>query len=420
MSLVQEHQTWHNWAGNLSCAPTRLIQPENEVDVVDALKLANRQNLPVRVLGAGHSFSPLCVTDGVLITPARMTGVTATDATTRRAVVLPGTRIRDLGDPLWAAGLCLNNQGDIDTQQIVGAISTATHGSGKKLKSFAGAPVRFRVVLPSGEPIEITDADKDLMGAMRVSLGLLGVITEVELQVRDTFGLAERLEFWTLDEVLGSWDENFEQLRHFSFFYHPHSESPDRLFMPHPEGRSAEDMSMVKRYYEHPADDLDKADAIVREAGYQRFDRPYRIYPDPDFQGDIVMRELEYMIPFERGRDAFLALRRLIREDFPENRFPIEVRSIAADDAWLSGFSDQDSISISICGHEQLDYRRFLAAVSDVLDPFAGRPHWGKIFYQDRERMRELFPRFDDFVRMRRELDPTNMFLSPELAPLFA
>lgn len=420
MSVVQEHPTWHNWAGNRSCVPARLVQPQNEADVAEALKLAERENLPVRVLGAGHSFSPICVTDGVLISPELMTGVTATDGATQRAVVLAGTRIRDLGDPLWAAGLSLNNQGDIDSQHIVGAISTATHGSGKKLKSFAAAPVRFRVVLPSGELVEITDSDKDLMSAMRVSLGLLGVITEVELQVRDAFGLAERLDFWTLDEVLGGWEENFENLRHFSFFYHPHAESPDRLFMPHPEGRSAEDMSMVKRYYERPAGDLEKAETVIQDEGYQRFDRPYRIYPDPDFQGAIVMRELEYMVPFEKGRDAFLALRKLIREDFPENKFPIEVRSIAADDAWLSGFSGQDSVSISICGHEQLDYRRFLAAVSDVLDPFDGRPHWGKIFYQDRERMRQLFPKFDDFVRLRRELDPANRFLSPEMAPLFA
>jgi FAD-linked oxidoreductase len=415
---VKDHEVWHNWAGNLLCQPQKLIQAESENDVIEAIRTADRESLPVRVLGAGHSFSPVCITDGLLISPELMTGVVSTDSDTQRAVVRAGTRIRELGDPLWDAGLSLNNQGDIDSQHIVGAISTATHGSGKKLKSFAGAAVRFRVVLPSGEAIEVNESD-DLMPAMRVSLGLLGVITEVELQVRDAFGLAERLDFWTLDEVLGQWDENFEELRHFSFFYHPHAESPDRLFMPHPEGRSAEDMSMVKRYYERPVSDLEKAEGIIADEGYQRFDRPYRIYPDPDFQGQIVMRELEYMVPFEKGRDAFLALRKLIREDFPENKFPIEVRAIAADDAWLSGFYQQDSVSISICGHEALDYRTFLAAVAKVLDPFDGRPHWGKIFYQDRKRIRELLPKFDDFVRIRRELDPQNRLLSPQLAPLF-
>ena len=418
MSVVQEQKLWQNWAGNQSCRPRRWVQAETEDDVVEAIRTANREDAPVRVLGAGHSFSPVCVTDGVLISPELMKGVVSTDPDTQRVVVRPGTRIRELGDPLWDAGLCLTNQGDIDSQHIVGAISTATHGSGKKLKCFAAVPVRFRVVLPSGEVVEVDESD-DLMPAMRVSLGLLGVITEAELQVRRSFAMAERLEFWTLDEVLDPWEENFENLRHFSFFYHPHAESPDRLFMPHPEGRSAEDMSMVKRYYEYAADDLDNAEKIIADEGYQRFDRPYRVYPDPDFHGQIVMRELEYMVPFEKGRDAFLALRTLIREDFPENRFPIEVRSIAADDAWLSGFYQQDSISISICGHEGLDYRTFLAAVAKVLDPFDGRPHWGKVFYQDRERLRQLFPRFDDFVRVRRELDPDNRLLGPQLAPLF-
>lgn len=414
MSLADQQQTYQNWAGNEQCRPQRIVPAADEAEVVEAVRAAARTGERLKVTGAGHSFSAIHMTDGVLLDLARMNGVVACDAAAQRATLLPGTRIRDLGDPLWAAGLCLRNQGDIDAQHIAGAIATATHGSGRRLQSFAGSVRRFRVVLASGEVVDVTEDDAELMGALRVSVGMLGVVTEVELAVREAFAMGEHLEFWPLEEVLARWDEEMAQRRHFSFFWMPFADSPDTLFMDYPEGMDMGDKAMVKLYDELPLDALDTG-----PAGYTRLDRPYRIYPDPDFQGEIVNRELEYFVPFERGRDAFLALRSLIFNEYPGDRFPVEVRAIAADDGWLSPFFERDSVAISICGHEHNDYRGFLAAVARTLDPFEARPHFGKIFYQDRDRLAEVLPRHADFCRLRRRLDPGGMFLNDQLAPLF-
>jgi FAD-linked oxidoreductase len=418
MPDTNERLTWANWAGNESCHPREIAYPRSEDEVSEIIAAATRDRLPIRVVGAGHSFSPICPTDGVLISLDRMSGIVAADPAARRITLQPGTRIRELGDPLWDMGLCLKNQGDIDSQHIVGAISTATHGSGLRQQCFSATAKRFRVVLPSGEAINVAEDTPELLAAMQVSLGLLGVITEVEVEVREVFALAERIEFWPLEEVLSRWEDEMSSRRHFSFFWMPAADSPDRLFMDYPDGLDMTDRSRVKLYDELPATSLDERGS-VHAVRADRVDRPYRIYPDPDFQGEIVMRELEYMVPAEQGKDAFLALRNLVLTKYPGNKYPIEIRSIAADEASLSPFHRRDSVSVSICGHKHLGYREFLADVARVLDPFDPRPHWGKIHYMDRPRLERAFPEYGQFLSIRERLDPSGTFLGPQLGPLF-
>ena len=218
MSVTDERPLFINWAGNESCRPQQIAYPRTEDEVSEIIASATSRGLPVRVVGAGHSFSTLCLTDGVLISLDQMSGIVRADPGTRRVTVRSGTRIREFGDPLWEAGLCLKNQGDIDSQHIVGAMSTATHGSGIRQQCFSATGRRFRVILPSGEAIDVTGDNPELLAAMQVSLGLLGVITEAELEVRDAFALAERVEFWPLEEILARWDHEMASRRHFSFF----------------------------------------------------------------------------------------------------------------------------------------------------------------------------------------------------------
>ena len=253
MSMTSLNPPWTNWAGNETCHPQEIAYPHAEEEVSEIIASATRRGLPIRVVGAGHSFSTICLTDGVLISLDRMRGIVHADPGTRLVRARAGTRIRDFGDALWDAGLCLKNQGDIDSQHIAGAISTATHGSGIRQQCFSGNARRFRVVLPSGEAIDVTEDDPELLAAMQVSLGLLGVITEVELEVRDAFALAERIEFWPLEEILSRWDTEMSSRRHFSFFWMPAADSPDRLFMEYPEGLDMTDWSRVKLYDEMPA-----------------------------------------------------------------------------------------------------------------------------------------------------------------------
>src|SRR4051794_8162833 len=121
---------WTNWVANQSFTPAYAAAPRDEDEVAALVRAAAERGMGVRVAAAGHSFTPVVETGGMLLDLSAMRGVVATDADRRRASALPGTLIRDFYEPLWDAGLALRNQGDIDTQQIAGAVSTATHGSG--------------------------------------------------------------------------------------------------------------------------------------------------------------------------------------------------------------------------------------------------------------------------------------------------
>jgi FAD/FMN-containing dehydrogenase len=134
--------TWTNWVGNQSFSPAAVVEPRDEDEVVRAVQQAAR----VRVAGAGHSFTPIVETDGMLLDLAAMRGVLSTDAARRGTTALPATLIRDFYEPLWEAGLALRNQGDIDTQQIAGAVATATHGSGIGNPSLSGFVRGVRLV----------------------------------------------------------------------------------------------------------------------------------------------------------------------------------------------------------------------------------------------------------------------------------
>ncbi len=186
---------WTNWGGNQACTPAFTVRPKNEQEVLDVVRFAIREGLPVRAVGAGHSFTPIVQTGGVLIDTELLTGVTGTDTTKNRARVLGGTRISDMGAPLWDAGLSLSNQGDIDKQSISGAIATATHGSGINLGSFSSRLRWARIINGHGEVVEVDENDLNTLRAAQVAIGTLGIMTEVELEVSPRYHIKEEITF---------------------------------------------------------------------------------------------------------------------------------------------------------------------------------------------------------------------------------
>jgi FAD/FMN-containing dehydrogenase len=419
MAVAGRTSTWVNWAGNIRAEPLHVLRPADEGEVSAAVQSARRAGQMVRVAGAGHSFTPLCTSDGVILSLDRMSGVVGVDTGRRRVRMLPGTPLRALGDPLWRAGLCLMNQGDIDAQHIAGAVATSTHGSGLRQQSFSATARRFRIVRSDGSVAEVSEADPGPLAAAQTSLGLLGVVTELEIEVREAFALGERIEYWSVGEITERWGAEMASRRHFSFFWMPSTRSPADVFMDCPEDLDMADRALVKLYDELPAGRLGTAGEPPELDGYRRVDRAYRIYPDPDFEGEPVHRELEYMVPFDQGLAAFLAVRSLILDHYPDHTFPVEIRSIAADSAYLSPFYERPSVSVSVSEAKSCDYMSFLADVDRVLEPFEPRPHWGKIHFLSRGLVTRRYPRCGDFQRIREEFDPSGTFMNASLKSLF-
>ncbi len=402
---------WTNWGGNQVASPQRLVRPRDEAELIAAVRGALAAGEEVRVAGSGHSFTPLVPTTGVLIDPREVTGVTAIDTATRRVRIKAATPIAPLGEPLWEGGLALVNQGDIDTQTIAGAISTATHGSGARLGTLSAAVRWVRLLDGNGEVVEIGEEDPRRLRAVQVSLGALGVLLEVELEVVPTYYLQERISCPRWEETVADWERDIEGNRHYSFLWCPADDSTAGFGLAPPMPMS--DRSYTKRYREVEVDET--AGEISREKGARR-DRAYRVY----VSGGTIppFHELEYFVPREHGLEAVAAVRELMRTRHPEQRYPIEVRWVRGDDAHLSPAHRRDSTVVSVCGAPGSDYLGFFRDVDAVLAAYAGRPHWGKLHFLDREWVAALYPELDTFLAVRRELDPRGLFLNDHLRRL--
>ena len=410
MSTERQEQggvTWTNWVGNQSFVPAEIKRVASEKDVIAAVAAAAGEGRRIRTFGAGHSFSPVVETSGTLLDMSALSGLISTDREKRMATTWAQTPIRAFGDALWEDGLALANQGDIDAQTIAGAIATATHGSGLQFGSFSSTLQAARLIDGSGRALDLSiETDPDIAAALQTSIGMMGVMTQVTIKVVPAYHLFEQIQVLHVEEVLDRWDNLLTDYRHFSFFWMPTDQSAELYGFP-PAGK---DHCMVKLYTEVP-------EGFSAHAEGERVDRSYRIYPhvfEPNFH------ELEYFMPLTRGKEAFAAQRDLMLKSLPDSRFPLEVRFVKAEEAWLSPNFKRDSMVLSISGVPGTDYWPYLHAADALFDSFDGRPHWGKLHFMTPDRMARLFPRWEDFKAIRRRFDEKGLFLNLHFEPLFA
>lgn len=406
-----QRMRWHNWAGNQTADVTSLARPESEEDLTQLVLDQVAAGRKIGAAGGTHSFSRIVPADDTIIDMTGVSGLVATDLETHTATVLAGTRLKELGPMLWDAGLGLRNMGDIDKQTICGAISTATHGSGIRLGSLSSVVRALRIVTGTGDVLDIDTSSPDRLHAAQAAVGTLGVITRVTLDVAPRYWLREHVDVLPVEEVLENWAAGVATERHWQFFYAP-AESSYQLYdlPPFPW-----DHCWVKVLREIDVDD--DAEAITGDHG-SRTGRSYLIYPDTaDEVGTWV--ELEYMVDARDAKDAFVSLRELVLSRFPEVISPIQMRWIRGEEAFLSPMHGRDSVSISVSGELKYDWLGFLRAVDQTLRPWEPRPHWGKYYFLDATRTRELYPRLDRFLAVREQLDPRRLFLNDHLAEVF-
>lgn len=401
--------TFANWAGNQRCTPARRVSPASEAEIEAAVRDAAAAEEGVRVVATGHSFSPVHLTEGTLIDLAGFAGLTLVDAAARRVRALPGTAVGAFGEPLWERGLALANQGDIDTQGIAGAIGTATHGSGARLQSFSASMRSCRLVDGRGEVVVVDGSAPDLLAAAQVSIGMLGVMTEVEIEVVPRYRLAQRIEEWTFDRLLDEWDERIARHRHFSCFWCPAPESGALYGLDVGGVAVGRDMVWVKT--------LDEVgDDVADEPG--RVDRGYRLYPIGPFEPNF--HELEYYVHLDQAKEVAVAMRELMLASQPDAVFPLELRTVAADTAYLSPQFEMPTLVLSVSGRPGTHYWDYLRRVDALLGELDARVHWGKLHFLTAEQLHRRYPAAEAFIEIRRRLDPDGVFLNDHLRPLFA
>ncbi|WP_426124635.1 D-arabinono-1,4-lactone oxidase [Pararhizobium sp. PWRC1-1] len=410
--MMESGGHWRNWVGNQSCIVRHRGAPDSEAALADMVREATSNGLNVRCAGSGHSFTPVALTSGLHLTLSGLQGISHIDTARKRVSVHAGTTINTLGKALKRSGLSMINQGDIDSQALAGALTTGTHGTGLTLGNMASQIVGMRLVQPDGSILAIDDSEPDMLNAARVSIGMLGVISEITLQVMDSYNLEEKLWRCTFDECMESHDDLAANHRHFGFFWCPVPESRHCYCLPDTSSvsttTSLSDVCEMKT--------IDITDAPPMESAFEKIAYSSEIYPIeyvPNFH------ELEYAVPVKYGKQACTEVRKLMLEKHPTCIYPIEYRFTAGDGGWISPFSEQDSITLSVSGQPGTDYWNYLKDVDDILRQFGSRPHWGKLHFLGAEDVTALYPRAGEFRALRNKLDPEGRFLNDHLKQLF-
>jgi FAD/FMN-containing dehydrogenase len=386
--------SWSNWSGRVTAQAAEIARVRDEADAITAVRRAASARVGLRSLGAGHSHSPLVATSGVILDTQELAGVVRVDARRRLATLRAGTRISALGAPLRVAGVALHNQGDIDRQSIAGAVATGTHGTGRELRNLSASATAARIVLASGEVVDCDASnERELFEVARLSLGAVGVITELTVSVRAAYKLAERMWLEPLDDVLARLDELAAATRHFEFFWMPGSK------------RAA-----CKALAETDAEPVYPLASEGARCAWS-----YEVLAN---ERNEKHTEMEYSVPIARGPACFAALGTRIARDFPELRWPLEYRTLAADDLWLSTASGRASATISVHQGAELPDEPLFRACEEIFAAHGGRPHWGKVHYRTGAELAALYPRWGDWWRVRDRFDSHESFLNPYLSSL--
>ncbi|MGL3149659.1 D-arabinono-1,4-lactone oxidase [Microbacterium sp. A82] len=424
---------WQNWGRCAQIRPARVERPRTPEGVQRAVQAAIAQNLPIKAVGAGHSFTGIAVAPGVLLELDDLQGLVSVDATRSRVTLLAGTRLHRIPRLLAAHGLAMENLGDIDRQSIAGAISTGTHGTGAGFRGLAGQVVAATLITAEGEFLRVSESEHaEMLPAVALGLSALGILVDVTLQCVPAFLMHAIDEPLPLEDVLASLDEWVTASDHFEFYWFPHTdvaltkrqtrlpESARRHPLPR-IGRWVDETLLSNGVYRVtcaaggliPAITPPISRLAVKLTGDRDYiDRSHTVLTQ---RRTVRFREMEYALPAENIVPAFRAVQQLIAQRGWKIEFPIEVRFAAADDRWLSTAYDRASAYLAVHRYWRTDPTEYFSAIEKICLEYGGRPHWGKLHTLDAEQLREKYPRFDDFVALRDRWDPERRFANSYL-----
>ena len=388
---------FRNWSGSLSFTPSARVSPANEEELVHVIRQAARAGETVRVVGAGHSSMPLVETADVLVSLDRMKGIVSHDPSTGRTTIRTGMNLGEAGKEFLGLGFAMHNLGDVDMQMVVGAVGTGTHGTGRRLPILSAALSGVRAVTATGDVVEWRESDDpDLLEAARVSLGVLGIFTEITLDLVPTYRL-RRTEWCThTDECLAHLDELVERNRNFDFYWYPRSDEV-QLRLLNPPGDGMQDVPYARLV----SDEEGWSSEVLARYRDLRFD------------------EMEYAMPAAAAPRCFLEVRDRIRQRHRKTvGWRVLYRTVAADNAFLSSSYHKETVSISLHQNSGLAYEEFFNDIEPIFRAYGGIPHWGKKHNLLARQLEPLYPQWGRFLAIRRQLDPDGILLNPYLRSL--
>ena len=431
---IKPNGQWSNWSGSVQSTPRQIVKPISIDELAHLMKMYGRDERHVRVVGAGHSFTPLVQTNDILMSLENLQGVTDVNTEQNTVTLRSGTWLKNLGNDLFKRGLAQENLGDINVQSIAGAISTGTHGTGIAYGSLATQVEGFTLITADGERLACSaEHNPDIFKAAQVSLGTLGIIAEVTLRVVPAKCLHFKSHRESLEQCLTNVERYKQENDHFEFYWFPYTQWVQTKFLnqtTEPVSKSSLWGNFNKIVLENGVywllselnrmqPKLSKTISNISAQGIAPVDEvnySHLLFSTPRV---VRFQEMEYNIPAEHFSTVLAEIEACVERERFEVHFPVECRFVHADDIWLSSAYQRESAYIAVHMYRGMPYKAYFEAIEAIFQRYQGRPHWGKMHTQTAHSLEKLYPRWHDFRRVRDSLDPKGIFLNTYLKTLF-
>lgn len=422
------HLLWQNWSGLNHAYPAQRIAADSPQAL--GARLASAP-VPIRVLGAGHSFNAQCVTEGTALSIDGWSGIRAVDTTALTATVKAGTRLMQLGEELARTGQEMWSLPDINKQTLAGAISTGTHGAGLHIPAMHGRVHSFELVTPTGQVLNCSpETNAELFHSALVGLGSFGIVTEYTLLNWPLARTRRETQVVPLKKMLGEWENLRQQHRNAEFYYLPFTDLAVRILhdtttdapIPRPADQDMDGLMDLKKLRDWASWSTALRKRIAQALGNKHspevaVDEAWKLLSS---ERTIRFNEMEYHLPLEHQLPALEEIIHLIETQFPEVFFPVECRVVAADEqAWLSPFYQRATGSIAVHSYYREDHTAVFGAIEKIFRRYGGRPHWGKLHSLKAAELKELYPRWQQVAAVRQQVDPQNRMLNAYLRALW-
>lgn len=422
-----------NWAGNLEFHPKTILTPATTQEAANLVKQQISQSKSIRMRGTGHSWTGLIATDETYLHLDKMQGVIHAQPEKNLITAFGGTKLKLFGAEAFKHKLALPNQGDVNHQSLAGSMSTGTHGTGVTLQSISNQLQAAKIISGAGDIVEF-DSEKhpDHIKALGVSMGSLGLITEATVKMVPAYKLKVETFSEDMKTALEKYPQRLKANRHLEMFYFPVGDWSMVKLMnitgDAPTARSKmnklSDLVLQNWLYEGlnilagKIGNYKGIDSVMRKfvSHSEKVNWSHLAFPT---ERTVKFMEMEFNLPIEKFETVLEEIKASIKKNNFQTLFPIEIRFVKGDELWLSPAYQRDSVYFAIHTYITEDYRPYFQQMQNIFKRHGGRPHWGKWHSLTHDDLEKVYPKWQDFHKVRQELDPKGLWLNPHLRSMF-
>jgi alditol oxidase len=402
-----------NWAGNLQYSSTDIFYPRS----VDEIQQLVSRSSKVKALGSRHCFNDIADTSGTFISTKELNRPIVIDSDAMTVTVEGGMNYGQLCRYLHDQGYALHNLASLPHISIVGACATGTHGSGVKHGSLATSVRAIEFISGNGDIAKLSQADGEKFHGAVVNLGVLGVVSKVTLAIVPAYEMHQNVfqdlelqvlfnNFYSIVSagysvsLFTDWSGEFIN----EVWIKSVCDGTTKSFLPNFFGANPATMNV------HPIRGMSPENCTeqlgVTGPWYERLPH-FKMGFTPSSGVEL---QSEYFVPMDHAIDAIAAVDRIGSQINPHLLIS-EIRTICADNLWLSPCYQQDCVAIHFTWKQDWpSVSKILPKIESELAPYNVKPHWGKLFTLDPAVLTSRYERLDDFRKLAYEFDPKGKF----------